>query len=162
MTTKLDEIFNHILDMNSLSHFTFIWKVPFIWFHENIQMRFFIQTNVNVWMHNFFWKNTIIWKVTKNVLEALCQKSILCVFQNVRWNERKSTPQITQNAFQMFFFSCPKCTTVARFHPYILTNFFVWKLGANTLVNHVCIFYWTLMIFSCCFRHLKHLEREKL
>ncbi len=30
MIIKLDEVLNHILHMTSLSHFNFIWKVPFI------------------------------------------------------------------------------------------------------------------------------------
>jgi hypothetical protein len=34
------------------------------------------------------------------MLEALCQKYILCVFQNVKWNERKYTFDIIQNVPQ--------------------------------------------------------------
>jgi hypothetical protein len=54
------------------------------------------------------------------VLEALCQKFILCVFLNVRWNEIKSTPKIIQNVCEKRTFSCPKCTTVVCFHLNIL------------------------------------------
>jgi len=43
------------------------------------------------------WKNTIIWKITRVMLKALCQKSILCVYQNVKWNERKFSPKKIQN-----------------------------------------------------------------
>jgi hypothetical protein len=38
-------------------------------------------------------KNTIIWKVTRIVLKALCQKSILCDYQNAKWNEKKLAPK---------------------------------------------------------------------
>jgi hypothetical protein len=60
-------------------------------------MRFFIQTNINVWIHKSVLENTIIWKITRIVLEDLCQNPILCVFENIKWNERKFSPKIIQN-----------------------------------------------------------------
>jgi hypothetical protein len=33
---KLDEIFNHILNMSWLYHFSSIWEVSFFWFHKKI------------------------------------------------------------------------------------------------------------------------------
>jgi hypothetical protein len=44
-----------------------------------------------------FWKNTIIWKITRIVKEVLCQKSIFSVSQNTKWNEKKFAPKIIQN-----------------------------------------------------------------
>jgi len=41
----------------------------------------------------FFWKNTIIWKITRIVNEDLCQKSNFSVFQNARWNEKNLAPK---------------------------------------------------------------------
>ncbi len=54
--TKLDEIHSHILHMNSLSHFNYIWRVPLIWFIKNIWMRFFIQTSVFTLYDNVVYK----------------------------------------------------------------------------------------------------------
>ncbi len=94
MITKLARIFNHILHMSSLSHFNSIWKVPLMWFQKKqLDAVFFIQTNVSVWIHYFFWKNTIIWKITRIVWEDLCQKIIFNVSQNTKWNEKNLPPK---------------------------------------------------------------------
>jgi hypothetical protein len=41
----------------------------------------------------FCWKITSIWTVTKIILEVFVSKSILYVYQNVKWNQRKKFPQ---------------------------------------------------------------------
>jgi len=45
----------------------------------------------------FVKKITFIWKMTRIMLEAFVSKSILYVYQNARWNQRKIAPQIYQN-----------------------------------------------------------------
>jgi hypothetical protein len=50
---KLDELFNHILNMNWLYHFNYNWTVWFMWFHKNHIDKFFIQTSINV-LKNYF------------------------------------------------------------------------------------------------------------
>jgi len=79
------------------------------------------------------WKNTITYKVTKNVLKALCQKSILYVFQNVRWNERKCAPILIQNAHPCFFF-LPKMYHYNMISPL----YFNPKKNAKTRSQHTC------------------------
>jgi hypothetical protein len=56
---------------------------------------FFIQTSINVLKKIFCWKITFIWKMIKIMLEAFVSKCILCVHQNVRWNQIKTTQKYT-------------------------------------------------------------------
>jgi hypothetical protein len=62
-------------------------------FTKNIWIRFFIQTSVNVWIHESFLKKIIIWKITRIVRGDLCQKFIFSVFQNVKWNLKNAFPK---------------------------------------------------------------------
>ncbi len=80
-----------MLHMNSLSHFNSIWRIPFMWFMKSIWIKFFIQTNINVKIYKTLLKKHYHLKGNNFLLRALCQIFILCVFQNTRWSERKST-----------------------------------------------------------------------
>jgi len=41
---------------------------------------------------NKIWKIIFKWKITKFMLKAIVSKSILYVYQNVRWNQKKKMP----------------------------------------------------------------------
>ncbi len=99
MITKLDEVFNHLLHMNSLPHSNSIWRVPLMWFHKKCMDENFIQTSVNMYTVNTqkVVEKFIIWKLIKFVLEVLCQKSILYVYQNNRRNQKIYALKIIQN-----------------------------------------------------------------
>jgi kynurenine formamidase len=72
------------------------WKVWFMWFHKKHLDKFFIQTSISVLKKTLCWKLTFIWKMTIIMLEAFVLKLILYVYQNTRWNQRKTTPKIYQ------------------------------------------------------------------
>jgi len=61
-----------------------------------------------VWIHKSFFENTIIWKITKIVKEDLCQKPIFNVSENIRWNEKKSTPKTIQNVLKNKYIFLPE------------------------------------------------------
>jgi hypothetical protein len=91
---KLDEIFNHILNMNWLYHFNYNWKVWLMWNLKKYLDKFFIQMTISVLKKIFCWKFTFIWKMTRIMLEAFVPEFILCVYQNARWNQRKFAHKI--------------------------------------------------------------------
>jgi hypothetical protein len=103
---KLDEILNHILNMNWLYHFNYNWKVWFIWFHIKYLDKFFIQMSILSVI--FCWKFTFVWKMIKNLLEAFVSKCILYVYQNVRWSQRKIAPKYTKMYPQKQYIFLPK------------------------------------------------------
>ncbi len=94
---KLNEILNHILNMNWLYHFNYNWKVWLMWFHKKHLDKFFIQTSISVLKTFIILKFTFIWKMTRIMLEAFVLKLILYVYQNSKWNLKKTTPNIYQN-----------------------------------------------------------------
>jgi hypothetical protein len=110
--TKLAEVLSHILNMNWLYHFNHNWKVWFIRFPQKPVDKFFIQTNISVLKKIFCWKITLIWKMTRMMLEDFVSKSILYIYQNTRWNQRKTTPKIY---LQKSTFSCLKRPPVMCF-----------------------------------------------
>jgi hypothetical protein len=83
---KLDETFNHILNMNWLYDFTCNWKIWLMWFHKKHLDKFLIQVSMCVEKKTFCWKITFVWKMTRIMLEDFVLKSILYVYQNVGWN----------------------------------------------------------------------------
>jgi hypothetical protein len=97
MIANLDEIFNHTLNINWLYDLISLWKVPLMWFHKNIWMKFFIQMSISLKTNNIFEKKYYFQKVMRIALNVLCFKSILCVSQNTRWNKTKSTTKTMQN-----------------------------------------------------------------
>ncbi len=112
--TKLNEILSHILNVNWLYHFNYNWKVWLMWFHKKHLGKFFIQTSINVLKTNIMLKFTFIWKMTRIMLEAFVLKLILYVYQNNRWNQRKTTPKIYPKRIH---FLGSKWPPIVCFHP---------------------------------------------
>jgi len=96
---KLDEIFSYMFNMIWLYHFNYNWKVWLMSFSKTNLDKFFIQKNCKnvLKKKKKNWKNIFIWKIIRTMLEAFVSKSILHVYQNARWNQRKIAPKIIQN-----------------------------------------------------------------
>ncbi len=103
-----------------MSHFNSIWKVPFMLFHKKIYMKFFIQTNVSVWIHKlFFGKTLAFWKITKIEREDLFQKYIFSVSQNTKWNEKKYFGGTLKNEY-IFLPKMYHCNLLSSLVPLLL------------------------------------------
>jgi hypothetical protein len=50
--TKLDEVFNYILNMSWFYTFNFVWKVPFMRFHKNMKMQWFFCGKISPFCKN--------------------------------------------------------------------------------------------------------------
>jgi hypothetical protein len=120
---KLDEILSHILNMNWLYHFNYNWKVWLVWFHKKRMHKFFIQMSISVLKENILLKNYFHLKDDKNYFGGLLSKSTLYIFQNARWNERKTTFKIYQNYTQKEYMFLPKATPHNVLSPLIF-----WKI----------------------------------
>jgi hypothetical protein len=85
-------------------------SIPYEKFHScnfkknYMWMRFFIQTSVIIFTKKNCWKFTFIWKRKRIMLEAFVSKSISHVYQNIRWNFLKLTPNNTKCTKKKFIF----------------------------------------------------------
>ncbi len=100
----INEVLSHILNMNSLYCFNFIWKVAFLWFHKNHPNKVFHSNKHNYVENKISGKKSLLknyfhLKNSKNYIGGLWTKSISHVYQNTKWNWRKSNPQKILNAF---------------------------------------------------------------
>ncbi len=114
---KLDEVLNHILHMNSLSHVNSIWRIPFMWFHKKtILMRFFIQTNINMWIHESSLKSHYHLKGNKNCVGRFVLKiHFMCLSKcKMKW-KKNCPPKLYKIYPPKNTFSCLKCTTIVWF-----------------------------------------------
>ncbi len=91
--TELAEVLSHILNMNWLYHFNNNWKVWFIWFPQKLVDKFLIQTNISVLKKIFCWKITLIWKMTRMMLENFVSKSIYIFIKTLDEIKEKLPPK---------------------------------------------------------------------
>jgi len=101
-------------------------SIPYEQFHKNIWMNFFVQTNESVWKKQLL-KLYIFWNVQKIELKPMCQKSISCISQNIKWNENiypKNNTKMYQNIMHFFPESPP--SQIMCFHPIIKGNS-IWR-----------------------------------
>ncbi len=77
---KIDEVFSHILNMNSLYHFNYNWKVWFMWFHKKHLHKFFIQINIRVLKENILLKNYFHLKKYKNCFGGLLYQNPFYIY----------------------------------------------------------------------------------
>jgi hypothetical protein len=114
MITKLNEVVNHILHKNSCCSNSILHEE----FHscdftENIWMKFFIQTNINVCVHKGFVKKNYHLKGNKNCVGDFVPKIHFVWLDGIKkrcpQNNIKCTPKKKT-------FSCSKCTNIVCFH----------------------------------------------
>jgi hypothetical protein len=79
-----------------------------MWFHKKHLDKFFIQKSISVLKKYILLKKYFHLKDDNNYVGGLCIKSILYVYQNARWNQRKPTPKIYQNMPKKSTFVLPK------------------------------------------------------
>jgi hypothetical protein len=115
---KLDEVLSHILNMNWLYHFNYNWKVWFMWFHKKDLNKVFIQMSISVLKKNILLKNYFYLKMTRIMLYTFVSKTILFIYQNTRWNQRRLAPKIYQNIPKKeYIFFDLKQPYLVCFHP---------------------------------------------
>jgi hypothetical protein len=87
-------------------------------FTKNIWMRFFIQTNLNVWMHKSFLKKHYHLKDNKNYESRFVSKIHFQCFSKhqMKWNENICPQNNTKCTRKTNTFSYLKCTIIVCFH----------------------------------------------
>jgi hypothetical protein len=143
---KLNELLNHILNMNWLYHFNCNWKVWLIWFHKKHLDKFFIRISKSVLKKNIFLKIIFIWKMTRIMLEAFVLESILYVYQNAKWNERKFAPKIYQNVLKRVFLFGLKQPPY-----YVISPHGVWKFYFDNHLGKLWFTFYYLVKLMCSF-----------
>jgi hypothetical protein len=96
----------------------------FVISQKNIWMKFFVQTKhkCDIEKKNC-WKISVIWTITRIMLKTFVSKSILYVYQKVRWNQIKITLKIILNVLKNIHFLARNGLSIVCFHPtYIHAN----------------------------------------
>jgi hypothetical protein len=104
-------------------------------FMKNIWMRFFIQTNINVWIHKSLLKKHYHLKGNKNFVGIFVSKIHFMCYQNARGNEKNLPPKIIQNAPQKKKKFLPKMYQYNVLSPFMTMSFTSGKLGHD---HHNC------------------------
>jgi hypothetical protein len=76
----------------------------------------FHSNGISVLKKTFCWKINFIWKMTRIMLYTFVSKTILCFYQNTRWNQRRLAPKIYPKKSTFFLL---KTTLPSVFSPII-------------------------------------------
>jgi len=127
---KLDETFNHILNMNWLYHFNCNWKIWFMWFHKKHLDKFFIQMNISVLKKNILSENYFQLKDDQNYVGQLCIKiHFICLSKRKMKLKKKIAPKIYQNMPKTSTFFLPKMVPYSVLSPWVGERCCAW--GVN-------------------------------
>jgi hypothetical protein len=96
-------------------------------FTKNIWTSFPFKWTYLCWKKTFCWKFTFIWKMTRIMLEAFVLKLILYVYQNSRWNQRKTIPKIYPKNSTFFGLKRPPLSVFSPCMPYFISFKYVYQ-----------------------------------